>query len=126
MRKKPIRVLIADDHFLVRRGLKNILGSDPAIRVVSEVDNGTEVVNKTSETSPDVIVLDISMPGKNGLDVLKELHRLYPNLPVLMLSIHSESRFAGPAYRAGAAAYLKKERAAEELLETVHKLAETA
>lgn len=123
MKGKRIKVLIADDHSLVRRGLRNILGSDPAMKVVDEAVTGTEVIPKAQQAEPDVVVLDISMPGKNGLDVLKELHQLKPDLPVLILSIHSESRFAGPAYKAGAAAYLKKERAAEELLDTIRKLA---
>ena len=120
---RMIRVLIADDHSLVRRVIINILITDPYINFVGEATDGAYVVDKVVHKRPDVVLLDISMPHRTGLEVLGDLKRKLPNLPVLILSVHSESRFAGPAMRAGADAYIKKEHAAEELLYAIRRLA---
>jgi DNA-binding NarL/FixJ family response regulator len=120
---RTIRVLIADDHPLVRRGIRNILSTAPEMKIVGEATDGADVVVKVVHKRPDVVVLDISMPHKSGLEVLGDLKRKLPKLPILILSVHSEARFADPAFRAGADAYIKKEYAAEELLDTIRRLA---
>ncbi len=117
-----ISVLIADDHNIVRQGLKQILSNDAQMSVVAEADNGHEVLQELERTKVDVLILDITMPGKNGLDVLKEVKRKYPALPVLVLSMHPEDQFAIRILRAGAAGYITKESAPEELVEALRKV----
>lgn len=119
-----IKVLIADDHLVVREGLKQILASIPDIRVVGEASNGLEVLEKVRKGDFDVIVLDISMPGKSGLDILGELRSQKPDTRILILSMHPEERFALRMLKAGASGYLTKESAAEELVEAVRKVAQ--
>jgi two-component system, NarL family, invasion response regulator UvrY len=117
-----ISVLIADDHTVVRQGLKQILSSDAQLRVVGEAANGDEVLSLVKSLRVDALVLDISMPGKNGLDVLKELKRTHPTLPVLVLSMHPEDQFAIRILRAGAAGYVTKESAPDELIGALRKV----
>ncbi|MEP6947585.1 MAG: response regulator transcription factor [Acidobacteriota bacterium] len=116
-----IKVLIADDHTIVRHGLKQILNSDPQIDVVFEAGNGNEVLNFVRENDVDVVVLDITMPGRNGLETLKELRRTRPALPVLILSMHPSDQYAVRVLRAGAAGYITKESAPEELVAAIKK-----
>jgi DNA-binding NarL/FixJ family response regulator len=117
-----IRVLIADDHTVVRHGLKQILSSDAQLQVVGEAVNGDEVLRMVDALRIDALVLDITMPGKNGLDVLKELRRKHPQLPVLVLSMHPEDQFAIRILRAGASGYVTKESAPEELIGALRKV----
>ena len=117
-----ISVLIADDHTVVRQGLKQILAGDSQMSVVAEATNGNEVLQTLERTNVDVLILDITMPGRNGLDVLKEVRRKYPTLPVLVLSMHPEDQFAIRILRAGAAGYITKESAPEELVEALRKV----
>jgi len=117
-----ISVLIADDHTVVRQGLKQILADDAQMSVVAEATNGNEVLQTLERTNVDVLILDITMPGRNGLDVLKEVRRKYPTLPVLVLSMHPEDQFAIRILRAGAAGYITKESAPEELVEALRKV----
>ena len=117
-----ISVLIADDHTVVRQGLKQILSADTQMSVVAEATNGNEVLRALERTRVDVLILDITMPGRNGLDVLKEVKRTYPALPVLVLSMHPEDQFAIRMLRAGAAGYVTKESAPEELVEALRKV----
>ena len=117
-----INVLIADDHTVVRQGLKQILSEDPQLSVVGEAADGNEVVTALETLSVDALVLDITMPGRNGLDVLKEVKRKWPTLPVLVLSMHPEDQFAIRILRAGAAGYITKERAPEELVGALRKV----
>lgn len=117
-----IKLLIADDHLLIREGLKKILREEPDILVVEEARNAQEVLDAARSKDLDLIVLDISMPGPSGLDVLTELRRLYPRLPVLILSMHPEDRFAIRALKAGASGYITKESAADELVKAIRKL----
>ena len=114
-----IKVLIADDHAIIRRGLKQIVAETNDIVVGSEAANGSEVMEKVRAQPLDVVILDITMPGRNGLDTLKELKREQPRLPVLMLSMHSEDQYAARVLKAGAAGYLPKECAPEELLNAI-------
>ncbi len=117
-----IRVLIADDHTVVRQGLKQILSSDALMEVAAEAANGNEVLSILESTRVDVLILDITMPGRNGLDVLKEVKRRQPRLPVLVLSMHPEDQFAIRMLRAGADGYITKESAPEELVVALRKV----
>lgn len=114
-----IKILIADDHPIVRKGLKQILAETPNIVVAGEANNGAEVLTKVLKNEYDMVLLDISMPGRDGIDTLKELKDLKPNLPVLILSIHSEDQYAMRVLRAGAYGYLTKESAPEELISAI-------
>jgi two-component system invasion response regulator UvrY len=117
-----MRVLIADDHAVVRRGLKEILADEFETLSVGEAQDAQDILRLVREQEWDVIVLDISMPGKNGLEVLKELKQLLPQTPVLILTTHSEELYAIRGLRAGAAGYMTKESAAEHLIEAVRKV----
>lgn len=117
-----IKILIADDHVLIREGLRKILKEAPDMSVVSEAQNAREVFERLNENPPDVVVLDISLPGKSGLEVLKDLKQERPDLPVLILSMHPEDRFAVRALKAGAAGYVTKESAAQDLIKAIRKV----
>ncbi len=117
-----IKILIVDDHAIVREGLKQILAETPNIDVADEACNGREAFEKVWANEYDVVVLDISMPGASGLEVLKQLKGVRPKLPVLILSIHPEGQYAVRALRAGASGYLTKESAPDELIEAVRKV----
>lgn len=116
-----IKILIADDHAIVRKGLRNIVADDGQMQVVGEAKSGAELLNLVRETAADVIILDISMPGRNGLETLKDIKRERPSLPVIILSIHPEDQYAVRALKAGAAGYMTKESAPEELVEAIKK-----
>lgn len=118
-----IKVLIADDHNLVRKGLKRILLDAKEIGTVDEARDGKEIVTKVGRQKYDVVLLDISFPGRSGIDVLKQLKDLKPKLPVLILSMHPEEQYAVRCIRAGASGYLTKESATDELLEAIRKVA---
>lgn len=117
-----IRILIADDHPIVRRGLKQILSDEPDMAVPGEARDAAEVLDLVQKGAWDIVILDITMPGKNGLDVLKDLRQKYPKLPVLVLSIHPEDQYAVRALKTGAAGYLTKESAPEELVKAIRKI----
>ncbi|MBU0675087.1 MAG: response regulator transcription factor [Proteobacteria bacterium] len=118
-----IKVMIADDHTIVRDGLKQILAEEEGIQVIGEADNGHDILRMALSQEVDVVVLDISMPGKDGLRVLKELQEEKPSLPVLILTMHSEDQYAIRVMRAGAAGYLTKKSAAGELTAAIRKVA---
>ena len=117
-----IRILIADDHQIVREGLKQILAETSDMAVVAEASNGQEVLIRLDKNTVDVVMLDISMPGRSGLDILKQLRSDYPKLPVLILSMYSEEQYAMRALRAGASGYLTKDSAPEELIDAIRKI----
>jgi len=118
-----IRVLIADDHAVVRKGLRHILSSTEDIVVGDEAANGAAVITMIGKNAYDVVLLDISMPGRNGLDILKQIKLQNPKLPVLMLSMHPEEDYAARCFRAGASGYLTKDGPANELVTAVRKVA---
>jgi DNA-binding NarL/FixJ family response regulator len=118
-----IRVLIADDHPIVRRGLLQIVADQPDMTVAADTGDGREALQLADSTPLDVIVLDMSMPGLSGLEVLNELKRRHPRLPVLVLSGHQEGELALRLLKAGAAGYLNKEVAPEELAGAIRRVA---
>lgn len=115
-----IRVMIADDHPLVREGLNKVLTKGTIdIAVVGEASNASELLNMLSKQRPDIVILDIAMPGRSGMDVLKDIKKLYPQLPVLILSMHPEERFAVRALKAGASGYLTKTSISDDLVSAI-------
>ena len=117
-----IKILIADDHTIVRRGLKQIISETHDMMIADEAGSGEELLEKVSDDRYDVVLLDISLPGKNGLEVMKQLRRNKSKLPVLMLSIYPEEQYAMRALKAGASGYLTKESAPEELVTAIRKV----
>ena len=117
-----IRVLITDDHPLVREGLIKILLNESDMEVAGEARTAPEMLDLLRQKGVDVLVLDISLPGKSGLDVLKELRAEHPKLPILILSMHPEDRFALRVLKTGAAGYVTKESAPEELVKAIRKV----
>ena len=118
-----IRVLIADDHALVRRGVRMVLESTARIVVAAEAATGAEALEKARKEKIDVAVLDMSMPGPGGLEVLKQMKEEHPRLPVLILTMHPEDQYAVRAFRAGASGYLTKQSIPEELIKAVETVA---
>jgi DNA-binding NarL/FixJ family response regulator len=117
-----MHILIADDHGVVRRGLKGILADALPGTDFSEAGNGDEVLGHLSKTNIALLVLDISMPGRSGMDVLRDVKHAYPRLPVIILSCHPEDQYAVRCLRAGAAAYINKDSAPEELATATKKI----
>ena len=117
-----MRILIADDHAVVRRGLKEILADALPGAEFSEAGNGDEVLSHLGKSTISLLVLDISMPGRSGMDVLREVKHSYPRMPVIILSCQPEEQYAMRCLRAGAAAYINKESAPEELALATRKI----
>jgi DNA-binding NarL/FixJ family response regulator len=117
-----MRVLIADDHAVFRRGLRETLAEGFSRITFGEAGTAQEALDHVRRQDWDVVILDISMPGKSGLDILDELKRLRPKLPILLLSMHPEEQFARRALKAGAAGYLTKDSVPEELKEAVRRV----
>ncbi len=121
---KKIRILIADDHPIVREGYKKILTSQPDMDVTGEAGNGQEVLDLIQKKEFDLILLDISMPGRSGLEILKELKGQKPHLPVMILSIYPEEQYAVRAFRDGASGYLTKASTPKELISAIRKVSQ--
>ncbi|HNT91290.1 MAG: response regulator transcription factor [Smithellaceae bacterium] len=118
-----IRILVADDHAVVRQGVKQILADVRDMLVKDEAQNGTETIDKVMKYEYDVVLLDISMPGRSGLEILEEIKAQKPKLAVLILSMHPEEQYAVRALRAGASGYLTKASAPQELIGAIRKVA---
>ena len=118
-----IRVLIADDHAMFRDGLRKVLTSCPDITVQDEAADPQEVLAKIRKQPFDAVTLDVGMPGRDGIDVLKEIKRLKPNMRVLVVSMHPEDQYAVRAIKAGASGYLSKNKAARELVDAIRMVA---
>ncbi len=119
---KKIKILIADDHPIVRAGFKQVISDMPDMLVADEAGNGQEVLNLIGKKDYDLVLLDISMPGRSGLEILKDLKSEKPKLPVLILSIYPEEQYAVRALRAGASGYMTKASAANELIAAIRKI----
>ncbi|MDQ1265186.1 MAG: hypothetical protein QG635_336 [Bacteroidota bacterium] len=117
-----IKIIIVDDHAVVRKGLKQIFDETPDLSVIDEANSGKELLDKVRVNSYDVVILDISMPGKDGLDTLKDLKLEKPDLPVLVFTVYPEEQYAVRLLKAGAAGYLNKESEPEELIDAIRKV----
>lgn len=118
-----IKIFIADDHPLVREGLKKVVNQSTIdIEVIGEASDAHELMEELEKVDPSILILDIAMPGKSGLDVLKEIKDFYPDLPVLILSIHPEDRFAVRALKAGAHGYLNKRSISDQLITAIRRI----
>ena len=118
-----IRVVIADDHTIVREGLKQVLSAAPDLTIVAEAQNGHEVLQRARELEFDVLLLDMSMPGKSGIELIKQVRAEKPKLRILVLSMHQEQQYAVRAIKAGASGYLTKESASAQLVSAIRKVA---
>ena len=117
-----IKVLLADDHSIVRAGLRRIVEESGEMQVVAEAADGQEAIQLVKKTAPDVAVIDISMPGLDGLEVIGQLQALNPKLPILVLTMHEEGQYVVRAIQAGALGYLTKQSAPEQLVKAIHKI----
>jgi two-component system invasion response regulator UvrY len=117
-------ILIIDDHEIVRDGLKKILNEQPGDQAFGEASTAPEALRLVAEQDWDLVVLDLSLGGRSGLEVLKELKQIRPRLPVLILSMHSEEQYARRAFKAGAAGYITKDSPRAELVKAINKVAE--
>lgn len=117
-----IKIIIADDHEIVRAGLKQIIADSKEMHVKGEAHDGQQLLEKVRAERYDVILLDIKMPGRSGLEILKQLKTEYPDLPVIVLSMHPEDQYAVRTIKAGASGYLTKETAGEKLIEAIKKV----
>jgi two-component system invasion response regulator UvrY len=117
-----IKVGIVDDHSIVRSGLIKILKDRPDMQIVCEANGYDQLIGQLQQIRPDVVVLDISMPGRNGLEVLKELKQDYPGIRTLVLSMYPEERFSVRAIKAGASGYITKESATEQLVTAIRQI----
>jgi two-component system, NarL family, invasion response regulator UvrY len=117
-----IRILIADDHTIVRRGLRQILLEGFPTATIEEVPDAEEMIKKIIQAEWDVVISDLSMPGRSGLEALQQIKQLHPKLPVLILSIHPEEQYALRVLKAGASGYLSKDMAPDELVNAVQRV----
>ncbi|HEX9740918.1 MAG TPA: response regulator transcription factor [Ignavibacteriaceae bacterium] len=117
-----IRIFITDDHSLIREGLKKIINDEKDISIIGEAGNAKDTMSFVLSKNIDILILDLNLPDKNGLDLLKELKSLKPELKILILSMHPEDRFAMRVLRAGAAGYITKESVGEELVRAIRKV----
>lgn len=117
-----IKVLLADDHSIVRAGLCRIVEESGDMEVIAEAADGMEAIQQAHKTSPDVAVIDISMPGLDGLEVTAQLRSYYPKLPILILTMHEEEQYAVRAIEAGAMGYITKQSAPEQLVKAIRKV----
>lgn len=117
-----MKVIIADDHSIVRKGLKQILLEEYPFAEVSEAANAEELIKTTMSGTWDVVITDLSMPGRSGLDALRQIREAFPKLPVLVLSMHPEDQYAIRVLKAGASGYLNKDTAQDELIQAMRKV----
>jgi DNA-binding NarL/FixJ family response regulator len=119
-----LKLLIVDDHEVVRRGVKTIFDEESGTMVFGEASTAPEALKRISEQDWDIVILDLSLPGRSGLDLLRELKHLRPRLPVLILSMHSEEQYARRALKAGASGYMTKDSSRTELVRAVKRVVE--
>ncbi len=118
-----MNILIVDDHAIVRQGLRQILMESDSTIFIKEADCGSDAIRQVREGEWNVVVLDISLPDRNGIDILKQIKKEYPKIPVLMLSMHEEGLYAIRALKAGASGYITKQSAPAELMAAIHQVA---
>jgi two-component system response regulator NreC len=115
-----IRVLLADDHMIVRDGLRSLLGRDGDVEVIGEAQNGKAAVELTHELAPDVVIMDVGMPVMNGIEATEKIMHDKPNAKVIALSMHNDRRFVSSMLKAGASGYLLKDSAFDDLVSAIH------
>ncbi|MFH1460098.1 MAG: response regulator transcription factor [Candidatus Omnitrophota bacterium] len=116
-------ILIADDHDIIRAGIKSILQNEPGYKVIGEATNGEEVLQRAEELKPDIILLDITMPKKSGLDVIAQLQHILPKVKTIIISMHRSNIYMDKAFKMGAKGYLNKDNVAEELIPALRRVA---
>jgi DNA-binding NarL/FixJ family response regulator len=114
------RVLIVDDHAVIRRGVQGILSTYPEWDLCGEADNGQDAIRLAGELAPEVVIMDVSMPGMNGLEATRIIHEVLPETKILLLTLHSSSEFVRSAFRAGARGYVLKSDAENELVRALN------
>jgi DNA-binding NarL/FixJ family response regulator len=113
---KPYRIIIADDHSLIRQGLKGIIAKDPSLQIIAEASNGAELLELLGQHAPDMVLVDISMPQRNGIEAMTVIRESFPGIAILVLTMHSGSQYFAQAIAAGAHGYLMKDDSDSELL----------
>src|SRR5512143_2944541 len=121
---EKVKILLVDDHEVVRTGLKTFLESQGRFQVVAEAASGLEAIQRALETSPDIVLMDISMPGMDGLEATRQLKKMCPASQILALTVHDDKHYFMEMLAAGASGYLTKQAAAEELVAAIHAIAE--
>jgi DNA-binding NarL/FixJ family response regulator len=116
------RIILADDHVMMREGIKNMIDGVPGLAVTDEVGDGLKLLRLRKKSQPDMVILDISMPGLRGIEAAREIHSLYPDVHVLILSMHKSEEFLSMALAAGAKGYLLKEDSGDELLQAIDRI----
>jgi len=127
VKTKPIasqikRIMIVDDHPMMREGLRGTIRGEPDLEICCEAEDAKQAIEALKNSTPDLVLMDITLPGKSGLELLKDIRVTHPNLPVLVLSMHDESLYAERALRAGAGGYITKQQSPAELLSAIRKV----
>ena len=120
--KAPLRVLIVDDHPMMREGLAQLIEHEPDLCAAHQADNAAQALQMIAADLPDLVLLDISLPDKNGLEVIKDVHALYPALPILVVSMHDETLYAERVLRAGGRGYIMKQEGGEKLMKAIRQV----
>lgn len=120
--KSQYRILLADDHALIRHGIRNLISNNPALEVIGEVGNGEELLEYLQTKVPDLLILDISMPKLTGIEAVSKVKKLYPQIKILMLTMHKNKQYFYHAMSAGADGYLMKDDSDEELLLAIKRI----
>jgi DNA-binding NarL/FixJ family response regulator len=119
---RDYRIILADDHTMMRQGIKRMIDAVAGIAVIGEVGDGLQLLKMLNKTVPDMVILDISMPGLRGIEAAREIHSLYPEIHILMLSMHKSEDFLSMSLEAGAKGYLLKEDSGDELLQAIDQI----
>jgi DNA-binding NarL/FixJ family response regulator len=122
--QKPKRILIVDDHPMMRRGLAQLVGAESDLTICGESENAEHALGSIGALKPDLVLADISLPGKNGLELIKDFQALQPGLPVLVISMHDESLYAGRVLRAGGRGYIMKQEGGKKLMQAIRQVLE--
>lgn len=117
-----LKIIIADDHQVIREGIKRIVNNEVDLKIIEEVETGEKLLSKLSSDSFDLVILDVGLPGRSGIEILQSLRKIFPKLPVLMFSMQPEDRIAIRAIKAGANAYLTKDTPSVELIKVIRKI----
>jgi len=118
-----IKILLADDHAIIRQGLRSLLEKQPDMEVMGESEDGREAIELVHKLQPDVVVLDVTMPNLNGIEAARQIHSEFPEVKIIALSMHSNRRFVGDMLKAGASGYILKEGLFDELVRAIHAVA---